>query len=139
LLKAADEYIDLTEDRDKGVALLKEAYNLSPDSERIAERLTQLDYRLDDREWIPKRDVKKRPETPIQKAIREGRVIKGMTASQVRSVLGMATSVARIATAGQISELWIYGERNATRITVHMLRRTPRSPLTAIRVAQVSP
>ena len=139
LLKAADEYIDLLEDRDKGVALLKEAYKLSPEAERIAERLTQLDYRLDDGEWVPIGDVKKRPETPIQKAIREGRVIKGMTAPQVRSVLGNATSVTRIATAGKISELWIYGERNATRITVHLLRRTPRSPLTAVRVAQVSP
>ncbi|MBT6154435.1 MAG: hypothetical protein HOL01_19730 [Planctomycetaceae bacterium] len=139
LLKAADEYIDLLEDRDKGVALLKEAYKLSPESERITERLTQLDYRLDDGEWVPIGDVKKRLETPIQKATREGRVIKGMTATQVRGVLGIATSVTRIATAGQVSELWIYGESNATRITVHLLRRTPRSPFTAVRVAQVSP
>jgi hypothetical protein len=139
LMNAAEEYMDLLEDREKGVALLKEAYKLSPESERIAERLTQLEYRLVDGEWIPAGEVKERPLDPFQKAIREGRVIEGMTAIQVRSVLGIATSVTRIATAGQISELWIYGERNATRITVHLVRRTPRSPLTAVRVAQVSP
>jgi hypothetical protein len=139
LMNAAEEYIDLLEDREKGVALLKEAYKLSPESERIAERLMQLEYRLVDGKWIPAGQVKERPLDPIQKAIREGRVIEGMTATQVRSTLGTATSVTRIATAGQISELWIFGERNATRITVHLLRRTPRSPLTAVRVAQVSP
>ena len=84
-------------------------------------------------------EVKGRPLDPVQRGIGEGRVNEGLTAIPVRSVLGIATSVTRIATAGQISELWIYGERNATRITVHLVRRTPRSPLTAVRVAQVSP
>jgi len=139
LMRAAEEYIDLLEDEEKAIELLKEAYKLSPESERISERLTQLEYRLQDGEWIPAKLVKERLETPIQKAIRAGRVIEGMTATQVRRTLGAATSVTRIATSGQVSELWIYGEPSGSRITIHLLRRTPRSPLTAIRIAQVSP
>lgn len=139
LMRVAEEYIDLREDKQKAAKLLMEAYKLSPESERISQRLNEIGYRLQDDEWFPAQLAKNRPEDPIQKAIREGRVIAGMTAEQVRSTLGAATSVTRVATVGQVSELWIYGGTNSSRITVHLLRRSPGSPLTAIRVAQVSP
>lgn len=138
LMRAADQYIDLLEDRERGAELLKEAYQLSPDSERIAEKLTRLDYRLHNGRWIPRREFKQLPKDPIQEAIREGRVVKNMTAAQVRSTLGAPTAITRIATSGQLSELWVYGRRNATRITVHLLRSSPRAPLIAVRISQIA-
>ena len=139
LMRVAEEYIDLLEDEQQAVKLLQEAYRLSPESERISARLTQLGFHRHEGRWIPLKQFNALPEDPLRKAIREGRVVVGMTAKQVESTLGAPTSTTRIATAGQLSELWIYGEPGASRLTVHLLRRSRRADLKAIRISQIAP
>ena len=74
-----------------------------------------------------------------ERAVREGRVVPGMRAEDVRSVIGGPTSRTRIATIGQVSELWVYGERGTSRLTVRLLRRSPRAELTVVGVSKVAP
>ena len=139
LMRVAEEYIDLLEDKQRAVKLLQEAYALSPEAEQISSRLKQLGFQRHEGRWIPLKQFNAIPEEPLRKAIRVGRVVVGMTAKQVESTLGAPTATTRIVTAGQLSELWIYGERSASRLTVHLLRTTRRSDLKAIRISQVAP
>ena len=138
LMRAAEEYIELLEDESQAVRLLLEAYKLSPESKRVAEMLTRLGYRLKNGQWLAKDRVTV-PKYFAEKAIRQGRVVAEMTSQQVRMTLGVPASITRVATSGQLSELWVYGERGTSRLVIYFLRRTPRSELKAVRISQIQP
>ncbi|MCH7685260.1 MAG: hypothetical protein IH899_01015, partial [Planctomycetes bacterium] len=128
LMRIAEEYINLMQDRQTAAKLLKEAYQLSPKSEEIKERLRLLGYVFRKGAWFTAAEAAERPEDPVDQAIRDGRVVIGMTSSQVKRALGgKPTTITRAATAGVICELWVYGRRGTARLIVQFQRRVRRA------------
>lgn len=119
----AEEHLSLLQDQKKAVALLLEAWKLSPDSEEIAQGLEKLGYRQKDGKWMTLAEFNAIPVDPILKAMSRGDVVVGMTSTQVRKSLGAPNSITRVVSADDTAEIWTYGARNTTRLSVHILRR----------------
>lgn len=135
----AEEHLTLLEDDKKAVALLLEASKLSPDSEEIGQRLEKLGYRRKDGKWMTTAEFDAIPVDPIRKAMSMGDVVVGMTASQVRKSLGAPNSTTKASTADETAEIWTYGARNTSRLSIHFLRRhraTAEAKVIAIQKAQ---
>ena len=137
LMQAADYYRTLLDDNEKSLALLIEAYQADPESKDVTARLDRLGYALENGRWILKGKRKTVKPNAIEQAIRDGRIIAGMTTEHVRKTLGEPTSVTRVASAGQVNEVWIYGEQKTSRLAIHFLRRA-RQPVNEARTIAVS-
>lgn len=139
LIRLADDYLSLLEDDRTAAALLIEAYELDPQLEETATRLSRLGYQLRDGKWLNPRQAANEPEDPVRQAMREGRVIVGMSDEEVRKSLGRPTSIARAATAAHVSEIWIYGEPGSSRLAVEF-SRLPRDRRALVQsIDQVDP
>ena len=120
-IRTADEYLFVGEEwqdeaaRARGVDLLKQAWERaeqeSPaDAEGLTARLKVLGWeRLKDN-WITTSEFLKRPADDVQRAVREGRVVKGMTADQVTQTLGRPNRTTKMAAQRVFREFWIYEE-----------------------------
>ena len=120
-IRTADEYLFVGEEwqdgdsRDRGVELLKQAWERaaqeSPaDAEGLAQRLKTLGWERLKSGWISSAEFLKRPPDDVQRAVREGRVVRGMTAEQVSQTLGRPNRMARLAAQRVFREFWIYDE-----------------------------
>ncbi|MFQ5733320.1 MAG: hypothetical protein ACE5KM_15370 [Planctomycetaceae bacterium] len=75
---------------------------------------------------------------PFERAIRDGRVLPGMTPEQVRRAMaGAPQSILRAASSRSINEVWIFGRVGRTRTVVHF-RRHRTQPRSRARVTNVS-
>jgi hypothetical protein len=112
LVDLAQQWIALLHDLDAAAQLYIEAWRVNPQYTPASDWLTTHDYQLVNGAWYPKSEVPMMPVSPRELAIREGRVEKGMTATEVRSALGaVPTSITRLASSGPlISEWWVYKE-----------------------------
>lgn len=148
LVRTADEYLFVGErwqrpdDVDHAVGLLKEAWALaaeqSPDdAAQIADRLRGLGWERMHDTWMTSADVENLPRNDIELAIREGRVVAGMSPEQVLQTLGEPARVARLVSGTVVHELWSYGEGGSGSLIVGF-RRSPRNPADSARVVQVT-
>ncbi|MCA8999417.1 MAG: hypothetical protein KDA80_20650 [Planctomycetaceae bacterium] len=111
LVQLGDSWTELLNDSDTATTFYLEAWKSDPDFSPASEKLTQLGYVLFDDKWIPRDRMPANPKSRIERAVEEGRVEKGMTESQVRAAFGAKpTSQTRFATAGHITELWVFQE-----------------------------
>lgn len=124
LVELASEYETLIEgSQQKVVDLLMEVERKRPGSNFVAERLEAYGYRMLNGKWAGAAEAAAIENLPINRAMREGRVIRGMTASQVRRTLGEPAVKSRLLTARNVVELWSYGGGSSTsRLTVRMAR-----------------
>ena len=138
LLRAAELYLSVAEDRPNAVRLLREAERAAPDSPAVADAMrTSGMKRVDDR-WVTPGEAAAMPVDPLARAVRAGRVLPGMTAAQVRAALGEPQSVTRAASAAHVGEAWVYGE-GGRGIVVHLLRysRAPTGDAKVVAVGRV--
>ncbi len=148
LVRAADEHLflvdrfQLPEYQQAAIDLLKQAWSSAhadsaTDAAQIAERLGRLGWeRVQDR-WMSRSEVQSLPEGSVQRAMREGRVVKGMTGEQVVGTLGQPTRISRIVSARSIRELWVYDTPGSVGLVVQ-LRRPPTTSAGAALVSEVS-
>ena len=119
VLRVADEYLFVFEQwknpahQQKGIDLLKSAWAIaaveSPgDAVHIAERLKVLGWEHLNGKWLTTQQMETLPKDDIQVAIRDGRVVKGMTAQQVVQTLGQPERIARFGSAKVMREMWTY-------------------------------
>jgi len=139
-VRAAQQYLDLLEDRDPAYELLRKAWRLSPGEEQTASALRALGYRLHGGTWITKKKYDALPPDPVEEAISRGEVLKGMTASQVLRALGKAEQKRHAFSRGHVSEAWVYGEDNRKRLVIHMLRSatTPSEQARVIAIGEMN-
>ena len=123
LLNLAEEYTNLLNRPDVTTRLLQEAAARQPKAAEIAARLEQLGYRQKDGRWMTEAEFKAIPEGRLEKAMREGRVETGMTAPQVIRCLGLPLTSTRIASLGQISEIWTYGQAGSSHLVVYLAKQ----------------
>ncbi len=137
----ADDYLTIMNDREKATGLLMRAYEKTlkslnsnartsqtpenretEESREIGERLRHLGFVRHEGEWITREAFEAIPEDPVVVAMREGRVVEGMTHKQVAGTLGPPRRVVRFATAGELREVWMYGEQSG-QMSVHFQRQ----------------
>lgn len=129
-LQLAEEYRALLNRADLADKLLVDQITKHPDAKQIAERLEKLGYHKKDGRWLTTKEFQSQPEALVERAMREGRVTTGMTSDQVRKTLGQPVSRSRSVSAGQVSEVWIYGTPGNSRLTVFLNRgRNQTEPL----------
>lgn len=126
LLRLAREYEMLLGNKSKAAELLVEAYGQVPDSAEVTRRLKELGFTRREGEWLAADDPRADVTDPIARAMREGRVERGMTYEQVKSTLGAPGSVVRIASSGEVTEIWLYGTSGSSRLAVYFQRSTRR-------------
>ncbi len=136
LVRTADEHLYAWDKwqhpnaRDTAIDYLTEAWTAarreSPsDAEEIAARLERLGQSYLHDRWMSEADVRNLPDSDVERAAREGRVVPGMTPAQVRHIHGEPTRRIRMATSRSIEEIWLYGQPHTRRIAIYLTR--PRS------------
>jgi hypothetical protein len=121
LLRTAEENLFASEQwpdptlRENAVKLLKTAWERaskeSPsDVEQIANRLKTLGWEHFRGNWMTSQQISQLPNTDLDLAAREGRVVPGMTAAQVTQILGKPTRISRLGGSSQLREFWNYSE-----------------------------
>ncbi len=145
ILRTADEFLfagehwKLAQARTSGIELLKKAWTQaeteSPDDVAvITERLKALGWERFKGQWMTTQQIGMVPQDDVELAIREGRVVRGMTGLQVQQTFGKPRQVSRIASARFMRELWVYEEAGL----VIRLQRSLARPEEGLTVEDVS-
>ncbi len=134
LLEVAEDYRRLLAREDYADRLLMETWgrNKNPD---LAEALEKRGYRLKENRWLTQTEYDQRPEGRLERALREGRIEVGMSATQVRQALGLPVRASRFVTAALVQEVWEYGA-GGTRFLVQLSRRKNEPDLTVTTIGQ---
>ncbi len=122
LIELAFEYEDLFDDGESAVQLLLESDRVKPGSGYVAERLEAYGYTRVEGRWRRKSDVTAGEKSPIEIAIRNGRVIRGMTSAHVRKALGKPDSISRVLTSREVLEYWVYRTPSGSGLSVRLSR-----------------
>ena len=123
LIELAFEYEELFDDDETAVALLLEAYRLKPGDSYVAERLEGYGYIRVEGRWRRKDEIQTGEASPIQIAIRAGRIIRGMTSAHIRRAMGrQPDSVTRVLTSREVIEYWIFRTESGSGLSVRMSR-----------------
>lgn len=111
-----------------GVEMLKTAWlkvkDVAPDeAARIYDRLRRFGWqRVGDR-WLTKEQMARLSPNDPALALLERRVVKGMKASEVATIVGGDPSrIIRVASAQSVHEIWVFGERGNESLIVHVTR-----------------
>jgi hypothetical protein len=134
LMQLAQERIALLQDQPGAGALLMEALQLAPGNADVIEQLKNLGYREVDGQWVspnlhpPGADASKPPvaETELERNIRLGIPMVGMTSVQLLKCLGTPQSLTRIASSGRVTETWIYRDGATVKYSATILRQPNR-------------
>jgi hypothetical protein len=133
LLRVADEYLFVAElsgspmHRDQGIDRLKKAWQratkeVPEDAGQIQERLQGLGWdRLND-QWITIEQMRQLPKDDVQLALREGRIVRGMTKEQVVQSLGQPSRISRLTSSAAVREIWIYDDSGDAGLIVRFKR-----------------
>lgn len=126
LIYVADLYVELLKQPQTKARLLLEAIKLNPRSAALQERLLQMGYRQDGDKWIPEAELLAKPISDVDKAVKDGNIVVGMTATQVQKSMGVPNLTTRIATVGQINEIWSFQSPGSARpFVIYLSRRLP--------------
>ncbi len=123
LIELAFEYEDLFDDGDTAVQLLLESDRVKPGSSYVAERLEGYGYIRVEGRWRRKGDASTTRSSPIEIAIKNGQVIRGMTSAHVRRAMGrQPDSVTRVLTSREVFEYWIFRTESGSGLSVRLSR-----------------
>lgn len=137
LVDLANQWLDLLNDKDAAVQLYIDAWRANPQYSPASDWLTAQGYRQVNDGWFPASAMPAPIETPVQVAIREGRVERGMTSAQVRAALGgEPASITRMASSTQINEWWIYEDAG---VVVQLARQIRDPERIVVGVARFQP
>ncbi|WP_437186856.1 hypothetical protein SH668x_000222 [Planctomicrobium sp. SH668] len=105
----AQQWLSLLNNSEMAYQLYVEAWRLNPEYPPAIAWLKSRGYRLVNQSWISEEELANMPLSPIEQAVRDGRVEIGMTAAQVQAALGVApSSLTRSASRKVVSEWWVY-------------------------------
>lgn len=136
LVDLADLYDQLMDDQPEAISLLLRADRQKPGLAIVGERLEAYGYKFMDGEWLHPNEVKSRRNTAVNMAMREGRVVQGMTAEQVTSTLGQPAAKTRLLTGRNVIEYWVFGKSGA-RMAVRLRRLANRRDATVVGITQL--
>lgn len=123
LVQSATEYDSLLGDRDKAIRLLKQAWDESSEKAEIEERLERYGVYRRENKWMNEAEVAALPENQMARALREGKVIPGMTPEQVMKTLGKPDRVSRFASRSRVQIVWLFDQGSAVRSSIVFERK----------------
>ena len=143
LLETADQYLFAFErwknktHRDTGIKYMKRAWGLAfgaapEEATNIETRLEQLGWVRLRNQWMTATEVSALPDSDMDLAMKEGRVVEGMKVAQVIAILGEPGRRIRVASKGKVQEVWVFGDSESSGITVHLSRRSFEQEATAV-------
>ncbi len=138
LMELAEMYEEIEElqpRRFKAVEYLLEAEKLNPGLPGVTERLAKYGYQRVDGQLMTKEEAVAAMNTPIAVAIREGRVMVGMTPLQVEKSVGKPASVTRFLTSKTVKEYWLYTD---AKFSVKLERQTHRSDAVVTAISELA-
>lgn len=121
-LELAGQYRKLLNRDELADKILLDAAKTYPKATELAVALSERGYKFHEDEWVTEAQFNALPEAAHDRALREGRVIAGLTASQVRKAKGKPDSLARSASQGQVNEVWTYKLTDNSRLIVQFTR-----------------
>lgn len=135
LLETADQYLFAFErwknrqHGDMGIKYMKRAWALASgaapaEAATIETRLEQLGWVRLRNDWLTSDAVSDLPDSDMDLAMKEGRVVEGMKVAQVKAILGEPGRRIRVASKGKVQEVWVFGAGESSGITVHISRRS---------------
>jgi len=138
LVNLADQYEELLAQPQTKLRLLLEAVGQNPDSPELLEKLQKMGYRRDGTRWITEAEFLAKPKSDLEQALQEGRIIVGMTATQVQRSLGVPMSTTRVVVVGQVNEIWAYQTPGSKQpLVIYFSRRLPAPESTVIGIDQL--
>ncbi|MCH2201916.1 MAG: hypothetical protein MK102_08095 [Fuerstiella sp.] len=123
---------NLSEYKKWGIEYLKRAWTSASHespivAKEIEQRLEQLGFTRLHQRWHISDDLEQLPQSDIELALREERIVRGMSSAQVEGILGSPTRRIRMASLSSIEDVWVYGERWSSRMIVRFRRPTANS------------
>ncbi|GAB5440512.1 MAG: hypothetical protein Fues2KO_08610 [Fuerstiella sp.] len=113
-------------------AWVKSVKEAPREAKKILSQLEQLGWtRLHDR-WMTTDDLRSLPQDDVELALRERRVVRGMDAKQVTSILGQPTRRVKVVSGQHVQEIWLFDDGGSQPISVHMQRRRFEEPDDAV-------
>lgn len=120
-LSLARDVLALLADRDEAISLLSEAWRLAPDLPGLADELQNLGLVRVGSKWTEADKAARSKDAEIERLIRLGQVVPGMTASQVLRSQGRPDQVTRIAGSQHVLEQWVF-LRGTVTMRVNLVR-----------------
>lgn len=137
LADLANQWMSLLRDQSTATQFYIESWTVNKDYAPASEWLTSHGMRLVDGRWMTEEAIKAMPLSPIDQAIRDGRIEVGMTRNQVLSTLGGPPDrLTRIATSQGVGEWWEY---DATGVVIRFARNRRSAEAVVEKIDAVSP
>jgi len=138
LLNLSEEYVTMLNRPERATDLLLTAAERNPGNKRIEAKLGRLGYQLQNGRWRAPRGGDEKDDSDIARAMRKGRPLVNMTATQLRKTMASEpTKILRIASQGQVDEFWLYGESTSSQLAVRLSRREGSPEAKVIAIGQV--
>ena len=118
LMQLADEYLSLLNQESVAVEYLSDAYRIDPTFEEVKTKLTSLGYQWRKSRWM-KADTG-RPDVAMPANTSPTGIVEGMTATDLRKLLGQPASLSRAITSRGITEVWSFGPVGGSRLVVRL-------------------
>lgn len=126
LVDLAEDWISLLNDRETAAEFYMAAWAANRDYEPAQQWLEANDFVFAAGKWHRRDEAPQTADLAMDRAIREGRILTGMSDAQVRAALGARPdAVTRFATSGRITELWVF---ESAGIVVRLSRRNRNEP-----------
>jgi hypothetical protein len=120
LLQLADEYTTLLDDRQKALECLLDAAKIDPTFDELKSKLISFGYQFRDGRWVKSRIEP----ADSQAADSSTEIRKGMSATNLRSLLGQPRSLSRAITSRGMTEVWVFGPVGSTPLIVRLEKRS---------------
>ena len=125
---------EMVGDTERALALASAALNVDPQATGAAELLELMGYGWYEGKAVRKDLIPAKPPDPFEAAIKQGRILVGMSDQQVRAALGGAPdTVVRMASQGRVTELWHYPGQ---RLTLHFDATRKKPQLSVARIIE---
>ena len=126
---------DMLGDTERALELVSNAMSVDPNVRGGRELLDLMGYGWYQGKAIKQELIPDAPRDPLAMAVEEGRIVQGMSAAQVRASLGGgAGTVVRVATQGEVTEIWYYP---AQRLTLHLAATRQKPQLRVMRIEEL--
>lgn len=118
LMRLADEYLTLLNQESVAVEYLADAHRIDPGFEDVKNKLASLGYQWQKSRWM-KVDATQ-PQPTAMPAQSPTGIVKDMTATDLRKLLGQPGSLSRAVTSRGITEIWSFGPVGGSRLVVRL-------------------
>lgn len=118
LMRLADEYLTLLNQESVAVEYLTDAHRIDPGNEDVKKKLASLGYQWQKSRWMKVDPAQPQPTATAAQS--PSGIVKDMTATELKKLLGQPGSLSRAVTSRGITEVWSFGPVGGSRLVVRL-------------------